>query len=214
MKTLSVLEPTLLNPLTYDAYLTLVEDLVSEQRTTGEEPTAQQVANTQDNLKRMKQMEKQFLLLPGLRNMLQQHHLNWEWLVLTEAWCGDGAQLVPAIAAIARAVPSIKLTILLRDQNPELMETCLTKGTRSIPKLICMDASTGERLFTWGPRPTIIQNLFLKHRAAHPRMSIEELVQQLHKWYAQDRGLSLQLDLYRLAEQALIRNESCLQAAV
>ena len=61
------------------------------------------------------------------------------WLVLTESWCGDAAQNLPIMARIVEANPNISLKIVLRDENTSLMNQYLTKGGKSIPKLICID---------------------------------------------------------------------------
>lgn len=134
---------------------------------------------------------------------MQEQQPIWHWQVLVEAWCGDGAQLLPAIAAIATEVPSIQLTVYLRDENPALMDTCLTNGSRGIPKLVCLDAETGERLFVWGPRPASIQAQLVAYRAEHPAASHDEFMTQVHTWYAKDRSQALQHDLLALVQQAL-----------
>lgn len=195
MDTTSIVLSELINPLTYNNYKLLVDDLVAAQKTTGPEQTEEKIGFTKLNQQRIKRVEKQFALLPELSEILQNSQPNWEWLVLSEAWCGDGAQLIPAIAAIADAVPSIELQILLRDENPDLMDTCLTNGSRSIPKLLCVDALTGERIFTWGPRPASIQQQVIEFKAANPDAGHDQLSVQLHTWYAKDRSQALQQDL-------------------
>ncbi|WP_161890163.1 thioredoxin family protein [Pontibacter russatus] len=187
--------PALVNPLRYDAYRALVDELVQAQKTTGEEQTAERIAFTRLNQQRMKRVEKQFSLLPELAESLRLHQPRWKWRVLVEAWCGDGAQLLPAIAAIAAEAPGIGLTVLLRDENPQLMDTCLTNGSRAIPILICEDAETGERVFTWGPRPRAIQEKVLQFKAENPGADHEAFLLQLHTWYAKDRSEALQQDL-------------------
>lgn len=203
MDTLTFNEPELVNPLTYNAFRTLVEELVERQQTSGNEQSEQRIAFTKLNLQRMKRVEKQFMILPELKEKLQQNQPDWKWLVLVEAWCGDGAQLLPAIAGIVAEVPTIELTVLLRDENPALMKTCLSNGSRSIPKLICIDTSTGERLFTWGSRPKAIQEQILIFKENNPTASHDELVQQVQLWYAKDRSKALQQDLLKLVQQAM-----------
>jgi len=74
------------------------------------------------------------------------------WMVLTEPWCGDSAFLLPVIAEAAALSEDIRLRILLRDDNLDIMDQYLTDGSRSIPKLAAFSEDGGER-FTWGPRP-------------------------------------------------------------
>lgn len=189
--------------MTYAQFKALSDALVAENKTTGPEQSEQRISYTKLNQQRMKRVEKQFALQPALQELLAQNQREWQWLVLVEAWCGDGAQLMPAIAAIAAASSSIELVVLLRDANPALMDTCLTNGSRAIPKLICVDAKTGERLFTWGPRPTAIQAQVKQLKAEKPDISHDELVQQVQLWYAKDRSQSLQQDMVQLLQEAM-----------
>ncbi|KAA9325682.1 thioredoxin family protein [Adhaeribacter soli] len=199
--------PTLVNPLTYNLYSILIEALVAAGQTTGPEQTEEKIAFTKLNAQRTKRVHKTFALLPELRETLQQIPAKWDWLLITESWCGDGAQLVPAIAEIATASANIELTILLRDENPELMDLYLTNGGRAIPKLICQDAETGEPLFTWGPRPTAIQQKVKAFKTENPYADKEELHQQLAIWYARDKSEALQRDLLHLMKEALCRSK-------
>src|SRR5690606_36179262 len=125
METTFEIKPTLENPLTYNLYSVLIEALVAAGQTTGPEQSDEKIAFTKLNAQRSKRVHKTFKLLPELKETLQQVPQKWDWLLITESWCGDGAQLVPAIAEIAAATPNIELTILLRDENPELMDLYL-----------------------------------------------------------------------------------------
>ncbi|PTX12206.1 thioredoxin-like protein [Pontibacter mucosus] len=203
MDTLEITTPELINPMTYAQFKALSEALVAENKTTGPEQSEQRIGFTKLNQQRLKRVEKQFVLQPALQELLAQNQRAWKWLVLVEAWCGDGAQTLPAIAAIAAQAPNIELVVLLRDENPALMDTCLTNGSRAIPKLICVDAETGERLFTWGPRPTAIQAQVKQLKADRPDIHHDELVQQVQLWYAKDRSQALQQDMVQLLQEAL-----------
>ena len=66
-----------------------------------------------------------------------------------EGWCGDGSQILPYLAKMAHESNNIQLKILLRDENPEIMDQYLTNGSKSIPKLISVD-SEDEEIFTFG----------------------------------------------------------------
>jgi hypothetical protein len=195
--------PAMRNPRSYASYRSVVEELVRQQKTTGTEQSEERIGYTKLNLQRMRRVEKQFVLLPELQELMQLHQPAWNWVVLSEAWCGDGAQLVPAIAGVAAACPGIKLRVVLRDENPQWMDICLTNGNRAIPKLICFSAQTGERLFTWGPRPTAILKQLNAYKAENPQASEAETNQHLHTLYAADRSQALQEDLLTLMRQAL-----------
>ena len=102
------------------------------------------------------------------------------WMVLTEPWCGDSAFILPVIAEAAQYHPEIRLRILLRDKNLDLMDRFLTDGSRSIPKLAALDAN-GAVLFTWGPRPQVAQDRYDALNAdGKDKM---EIVKALLDWY-------------------------------
>ncbi|MEJ8755624.1 thioredoxin family protein [Pontibacter sp. H259] len=203
MATINTTSTTLVNPMTYQEFKSLTDELVAQNKTTGPEQTEQKVYATKLNQQRMKRVEKQFVLQPELATLVSENKVNWNWLVLVEAWCGDGAQNLPAIAVIAKQTPGINLTVLLRDENPDLMDTCLTNGNRAIPKLICEDVETGDRLFTWGARPAAIQEQVKQFKTENPDASHDELVAQVQLWYAKDRNQALQQDLVELVKEAI-----------
>jgi hypothetical protein len=108
----------------------------------------------------------------------------WHLLVLAEEWCGDGANSVPYLARLAEATPGLELRILSRDEHPDLMDSHLTEGTRSIPVVMILDEEFRE-VGWWGPRPAPLQALFLRDIKNLPK---EERYSRLRAWYAQDRG--------------------------
>lgn len=124
----------------------------------------------------------------------------WLWLVITEAWCGDAAQNIPVIAKIAEINSNIELKFILRGENLVVMDTYLTNGGRSIPKLICLDSQTLEELGTWGPRPVIAQKRFMKDKT-DPDVSHEEMVKNNQLWYLQDKTLSIQNEFLELIKK-------------
>ncbi len=107
--------------------------------------------------------------------------------MITEGWCGDAAQILPVLNAMASVNPLIQLQLVLRDANLELMDQYLTDGTsRSIPKLVVLDTATMEEQFNWGPRPAPLQELYRKMRAEG--MDYASISQELHAWYAKDKN--------------------------
>ncbi len=105
-------------------------------------------------------------------------------LVIAEDWCGDASSTVPVMAKLAATVPGLELRVILRDQNPELMDRYLTNGSRSIPIVIALDGEYRE-LGHWGPRPRELQAWVMEHRLTVPKA---ELYPQVRQWYARDRG--------------------------
>ena len=118
------------------------------------------------------------------------------WLVISEGWCGDAAFNLPLLNIAAEAVPEkIKLRLILRDSNPELMDANLTDGGRSIPKLIVLSEDL-EPLGYWGPRPAGLQSLMKQWK--NEGLELKELIPKVHHWYDRDKTRSLQQELTRL----------------
>jgi hypothetical protein len=184
--------------LTYTAYEQLIAGLLSQGRTTGPDQSEALTHYTMLNQQRMHRLDKTTLLLPSVQTAIRSITIGQTWLVLTEAWCGDAAQSIPVMNAMALLNPAISLRLVLRDEHPELMDRYLTNGVaRSIPKLIALDTLAMEELFTWGPRPVALQELFYKMRA--DGVEYHHIKEELQRWYNRDRTISIQEELAALA---------------
>lgn len=175
---------------TYTQYRELIDKLLAENKTTGNNHSPDMIEYTRMNLYRMQRMEKAIELDDELVQVLLSVQTKMIWLVITEAWCGDAAENLPGLVKIADASPLIELKLLLRDENLNVIDAYLTNGGRSIPKLIALDAETLEEIGTWGPRPEPSQQLFqeLKQQG----LAFKEFSEKLHDWYTADRGQALQ----------------------
>lgn len=181
----------------YPAYRKLIDHLLQEGKVTGPQQSESLAAYTRLNVQRMQRIDKTIQLLPELSTALQNITTPQTWLVITEGWCGDASQIVPVLHAMAEQNPAIQLKLVLRDENLPLMDQYLTDGTsRSIPKLIVLDTETLEEKFNWGPRPTVLQELYKKMRAEG--MDYGAISQELHGWYAKDKTQSTQRELLKL----------------
>ncbi len=184
---------------TYEQYRQLIDKLLERDRTTGGKDSEKIIEYTRMNVQRMNRLEKQVELSDSLKEALDSIEKDWIWLVLTEGWCGDAAQNLPAIHKMAEASPHIELKLILRDENLEIMDQYLTNGGRSIPKLICLDAETLDEIGTWGPRPASIQEKAMKWKD-DPDISKQEWVTKLHKWYAENMTREQQEEFEALIE--------------
>ncbi len=183
----------------YATYHAQVEQLVAEGRTSGPDQSEAMVNYTKLAWARMKRAHSTTPLNPNAANQLKTLTEPQTWVVLTEAWCGDAGQNLPVVAQLAATQPLIRLHLLYRDAHPAVMDAYLTEGSRSIPKLIALDAQ-GQQLFTWGPRPAPAQAL-LKAWKATPEVPKDEFYKQLQSWYNADHGQTLQAELAALATQ-------------
>ncbi len=147
------------------------------------------------NLQRMKRGVKQVKPDPELEQLISKIKGQITWVVLTEQWCGDGAQTLPLFYKLSSMNEKIKLIFLSRDENPDLMDQFLTNGGRSIPKLIQLNEKF-EITGTWGPRPVPAQQLVMDHRGRE-----EPYANALHTWYARDRYATLQHEAIELLNQ-------------
>ena len=113
-------------------------------------------------------------------------HLKGRWylLVLSEGWCGDGANSIPYLARLVEALPAVEMRILSRDENPDLMDQHRTGEARAIPVVMILDEGFRE-VGWWGPRPAPLQELFLRDIKPLPE---PERYPRLRAWYARDRG--------------------------
>lgn len=180
----------------YDTYRQWIKDLVADNRTSGPLQSETYIGYTRLNLARMERQHKTLQLIPELENLEGRlRPMNWE--VITEAWCGDAAQTLPAIYMIAKLL-HIPLTLTLRDAHPEKIERYLTNGARAIPKLIMRDRTSGEDLAVWGPRPAPAQKIVLDSKAAG--IPSDEWHITLHKWYSSDKSFTLQSEMLQLLQ--------------
>ena len=155
---------------------------------------------TKMNISRMNRGAKTCKITSELSEVIQSISQKQIWLVITEGWCGDAAQIVPVFVKMAELNPNIELKFVLRDENPDLMDAYLYKETRSIPKLIMLKADSLEELDNWGPRPTYAQQMTEDYKK-NPTGTYMEYAQQLHKWYAKDKYQSVQQELLELIKQ-------------
>jgi hypothetical protein len=184
--------------ISYEALVALIDDLVIKGQTTGADQSEAFVHYTALNQQRMHRWKKTIQLLPSVENAIRAVTLPQTWLVLTEAWCGDAAHIIPVLHALATLNPLITLGFVFRDENPELMDRYLTNGvSRSIPKLIAVDTVTREELFTWGPRPAPLQTTFLKMR--DDGMAYAAIKEELQRWYNKDKAVTIQQEMAELA---------------
>lgn len=188
------------NGYTYSEYTDLIENLLKNDRTTGENHSEMMLHYTKMNLHRMKRINRRMELNPDLDRRLAEIERSMIWLILTEAWCGDAAQSLPVIQKIADQSDKIKTRYILRDEHPEIMDQFLTNGrSRSIPKLICLDFNSLEVLGTWGPRSTDAQ-LVVESANQIEGIPYQEVAEKLHRWYAEDNTRSIQNELNELLD--------------
>jgi len=192
--------------MTFAEYLKLIDDLLAQEKTTGENQSEAMFNYGKLNRQRMKRLEKTVELNESLKGKAQSLNRKMIWLIITEGWCGDAAQNVPAIEKIAAASPHIETRYVLRDENLELIDKYLTYNARSIPKLIVLDGETFAELGTWGPRPQAAMDYFFEMK--HQGLEKPQMMENLQRWYNSDKEESLQAEFETLLEQWAGRKEN------
>lgn len=184
---------------TYLQFEQMLEELLASGKTTGSKQSEDYLFYAKLNLQRMHRWDKTFELREDVRKHMEALAPQ-QWWVITEGWCGDSAQNLPAIARMAEASGGkVALRIVLRDDNPGIMNQYLTGTSRSIPILAAFD-NEGKELFRWGPRPAVAQALMTAWKNNPAPASFEEFEKEMHTWYARDKGNAVQDEIMHLLQ--------------
>ncbi len=197
--------------MTYEAYRQLTGKLLMENKTTGNNHSEAMLHYTRMNAMRMERLDKKTVLSAGTIEKLASLERRMVWLVITEAWCGDAAQIVPVLDKMAKVNAKIDLRFILRDEHLDIMDAFLTDGARSIPKVIILDAETLEVLGDWGPRPTELQAILLPEIQAMKELTdkaarktrYDKLSIATQKWYNKDKTGSIQREFLEVVVDAM-----------
>lgn len=185
----------------YPAYRELIQDLLAEGKSTGENQSEALTEYSRLNDRRMARWEKTYKPGEDLLTELRTLEENWAWVLLTEGWCGDAAQNVPLIWKLTElSQGKVQLRLFLRDENLDIMDAYLTNGGRSIPKLICLRQPDLQELGTWGPRPAPVQKMVMDFKA-QPHTDYTTFTEELHRWYARDKAQTFEQELLACIRQ-------------
>ncbi|SHG68814.1 thioredoxin family protein [Flavobacterium defluvii] len=196
----STVAKALFNSYSYAEYRKLVTDLLSEGKSTGSEQSESLTNYSKLNEARMNRLEKTIKISEDVIAKLQHLDNHYIWLVISEGWCGDAAQILPILDKMAHASnKKIDLRIVLRDENDELMNQYLTNNGRAIPKVIVICKEAGIVRTHWGPRPKGATELMAKHKREVGAID-EKIKTDLQLWYLADKGISVQEELVEIME--------------
>lgn len=196
------------NVYSYQEYRDLMDRLVAEGKTTGPNQSEEFAYYTELNHKRMRRLDKTAQLTPELKEAAEKVDRDLTFLILTEAWCGDAAQNIPLFQKMAEANPHIKIQLVLRDENLDLMDQHLTNGGRAIPKAVFIDDQSQEILGSWGPRPAPAQQMVMDYKALpkEEKPHYSEFVVEVQKWYNGDKTLTAQAELVTVMNETIHAN--------
>ena len=196
----STVAKALFHSYSYAEYRKLVTDLLLEGKSTGNEQSESLTNYSRLNEARMNRLEKTIKISEDVISKLQNLDNHYFWLVLSEGWCGDAAQILPILNKMAaESDKKIDLRIVLRDQNEGLMNQYLTNGGRAIPKVIVVCKETGIVRADWGPRPKGAMELMANYKRDFGVID-EKIKTDLQLWYLADKGISVQQELVEIME--------------
>ncbi len=194
-------EKSLNNGFTYSEYRDHISQLLAEGLSTGATQSEELSHYSTLNEARMNRLDKTIHIPQEIGERLKSLKKAHIFLVISEGWCGDAAQIVPVIKKIADATDKLELVIVLRDDNDDLMNEYLTNGARSIPKLVLVEKDIHIARGSWGPRPHGAAKLINDYKERHGIID-EDAKTELQKWYLNDKGLSTMEEITILLENA------------
>ena len=196
----SIVAKALFNSHSYAEYRKLVTDLLTEGKSTGNEQSESLTNYSKLNEARMNRLEKTIKISHTVAEKLQNLDNHYNWIVLSEGWSGDAAQILPVLEKMAHVSNKrIDLRIALRDENNDLMNQYLTNGGRAIPKVIIICKEAGIVRADWGPRPKGATELMATHKREVGPID-EKIKTDLQLWYLADKGISTQEELLEIME--------------
>lgn len=185
------------NGVSYLDYRKQVSDLLVKGKSTGNEQTEDLLHYSKLNETRMNRLDKTIQVDDATIKKLNSLHEEYIWLVLSEGWCGDAAQITPILHKMVATTSKIELKLVFRDENEALMNLFLTNGSKSIPKVIIIEKESMMVKGSWGPRPEGATNLIKSYKAQYGVVD-ETAKTELQMWYLHDKGLSTMNELSNL----------------
>ncbi len=189
-----VIADSLLRSHTYQEYRKIVSDLLNQGLSSGNEQSEDLTNYSKLNEVRMHRLDKTMEIDDIYIEQLLSLKGKYIWLVLSEGWCGDAAQLLPVFNKMALISLNIELKIVFRDENEALMNFFLTNGSKSIPKLLVLEKESYKVLKNWGPRPNGAAHLIKSYKEQYGKID-ETAKTEMQLWYLHNKGFSTQKEI-------------------
>ncbi|WP_457619257.1 thioredoxin family protein [Lutibacter sp.] len=191
-----IITESLKKGVSYTSYRTLIKKLLIQKKSTGKTQTEVFLNFSILNDRRMDRLDKTLKVSGETLKSMSSLKKKFTFLVIAEGWCGDAAQILPILNKIAETSTKVDLKIVLRDENPELMNQFLTNGNQSIPKIIIID-NNNNVINSWGPRPSIAAKMVLDYKEKNGSIDAD-LKKNLQLWYNKDKGVNTQEEIIKL----------------
>lgn len=180
--------------ISYREYRDLIDNLLEQGRTTGPNQSDDYIHYTKMNVARMRRLDKTTTIIEDIRSDMESLNRSQVWLVTTEAWCGDAAQVIPVIEAMAALSDYVETRYVFREEHTQLIDLYLTEGSRSIPKILLIDRETDEVYSSWGPRPSELQSIVMENKHSDDPKPYSDFSIDVQRWYLKDKTVSTQVE--------------------
>ena len=111
----SILNTSIAKSKSYQEYRNFIAKLAQDGQTSGANLSLDYVNYTKLNESRMHRLDKTMQVVADVKLVLENLSKESIWLVLSESWCGDAAQVLPVINKMAEVSDKIDLRIVLLD---------------------------------------------------------------------------------------------------
>jgi septation ring formation regulator EzrA len=204
----SIIEDSLRNSMSYQEYRELVKLLTEQHSNTGDTKNDALANYTLLNHSRMKRWDKTIAIPKDIEKKIKSFNEQIIWLVIVESWCADAAHMLPVLNKLAELNKCIELRVVLRDENPELMNAFLTEGTKSIPIMIMIEKTSNKVIHTYGPRPSEAAAYVNRFKSKYGNLT-PEFKEDLQHWYNTNKGVNVMEDIVKALCQ--LEPNLCLQ---
>jgi hypothetical protein len=194
-----IIKESLSKSTSYTTFRNLVSNLLEEGKSTGPNQSDALLNYSMLNDKRMARLDKKIKLSDTTIERLNKIKKEQTWLLITEGWCGDAAHILPVMNKMSSENTNINLKVVLRDENPALMNQFLTNGSMSIPKLVVLD-NENSVVSSWGPRPSIATKMVNDYKEKNGSLD-PDFKKDLQMWYNKNKGENIQEDIVAFLEK-------------
>src|SRR5688572_6896864 len=108
--------------MSYGEYRILIHKLHEQDKVTGQKQTPKLLEYSRLNEHRMNRLDKHFVVREDVVKALQGIKKKYTLVVITEGWCGDAAQMVPALEKMTFINLNLGTKYILRDNHPDIMD--------------------------------------------------------------------------------------------
>ena len=174
--------------ISFDEYFKKTEEIVNKKEEELTDDEKKMLKYYQLGVQRMSRMIKIYKPNEEQLQKLSEKNFKGKFLIISEGWCGDAGQTVPAVSLFFQGKNEVR--IIYRDENLDLIDQFLTNGTRSIPIVIILDEN--DNVIThWGPRPAHGAELLKKHKTDPKNDTKEQFYNDIQVYYSKNRGIDV-----------------------